>query len=85
MFDTTDLTSYIPGYERYCESMEKEVEYDNSDEIYEEMKLKGESIMKQRKIINLKTTKMTWGEVLKLENYIWKNDKLVPVEMLEGK
>ena len=36
MIDTTDLTSYISGYDEYCEP-EKEPEIiDNSDEYHEE-------------------------------------------------
>lgn len=38
----------------------------------------------ERKIIDLNTTKMTLDEIMNLENYIWKNDKLIPVEILEG-
>lgn len=38
----------------------------------------------ERKVIDLKTTNMTFDEIMNLENYIWKNDKLIPVEILEG-
>lgn len=39
MIDTTDLDSYYPGYEDYCEPKE-EIESDyNIDEIIDEMKL----------------------------------------------
>lgn len=36
MFDTKDLTSYIPGYDDYCEPKEITTEYDYSDEYCEE-------------------------------------------------
>lgn len=34
----------------------------------------------ERKVIDLNTTSMTFDEIMNLENYIWKNDKLIPVE-----
>lgn len=36
-----------------------------------------------REIIDLKTTNMTIDEMFSLENYILKNYKLIPAEMLE--
>ncbi len=44
---------------------------------------KGECIV-ERKIIDLKETDLTFEEVNKLSNYIWKNDELIPAEMIEG-
>lgn len=38
----------------------------------------------ERKVIDLNTTSMTFNEIMNLENYIWKNDKLIPTEILEG-
>lgn len=37
-----------------------------------------------RMIINLNTTNMTFEEVMNLKDYVWKNDKLIPIEMIEG-
>lgn len=42
MIDTTDLTSYYPGYDEYCEPKEKAEEYDYSDEYHEDFMLKEE-------------------------------------------
>ena len=36
--------------------------------------------MKQRKIIDLLKTNLTFGEIEKLNDYVWKNDKLIPDE-----
>lgn len=36
--------------------------------------------MKQRKIIDLLKTNLTFGEIEKLNDYVWKNDKLIPAE-----
>ena len=38
----------------------------------------------KRKIIDLSNTNLTFVEIEKLENYVWKNDKLIPVEMIDG-
>lgn len=38
----------------------------------------------ERKIINLSNTNLTFAEIEQLENYVWKNDKLIPVEMIDG-
>lgn len=38
----------------------------------------------KRKIICLKECNMTFDEINNLKNYIWKNDKLIPAEMIEG-
>lgn len=81
MFDTQDLPSYIPGYDDYCEPKE-EIIIDDRD-FYEDYLLEKEQNMK-RKIIDLTETKITIDELFKLENYILKNYKLIPVEMLEG-
>lgn len=34
----------------------------------------------KRKIIDLKTTNMTFEQIMNLKNYVWKNDKLIPIE-----
>lgn len=34
----------------------------------------------ERKIIDLKTTNMTFDEIMNLKDYVWKNDKLIPIE-----
>ena len=36
MIDTTDLTSYISGYDEYCEPKKEPEIIDNSDEYHEE-------------------------------------------------
>lgn len=81
MIDTTDLTSYYPGYDNYCEPKEPIEECDNFDD-YEEMKIREELEKMERKIIDLNATEMTFDEIFQLENYIWKQDKLIPIEML---
>lgn len=90
MIDTEDLTSYIPGYDDYCEpSIEKDDGYDDYyydnyvDQKLEEKYRKEQDIM-ERKIIDLNKTNMTLEETLNLKDYIWKKDKLIPTEMLEG-
>lgn len=86
MIDTEDLTSYYPGYDEYCEP--KEEKEDNSWELadiyYEEMVLRKEIEKMERKVIDLNTTNMTFEEIMNLKDYVWKNDKLIPVEMIEG-
>jgi hypothetical protein len=37
----------------------------------------------KRKIITI-TKNMIFQEIENFENYIWKNNKLIPVEMIEG-
>ena len=34
----------------------------------------------ERKIIDLKTTNMTFDEIMNLKDYVWKNDKLILIE-----
>ena len=34
----------------------------------------------ERKVIDLKTTNMTFDEIMNLNDYVWKNDKLIPAE-----
>ena len=38
-----------------------------------------------RKIVNPKEMELTFEDLFYLEDYIWKGDKLIPAEMLEGK
>ena len=81
MIDTVDLTSYYSGYDDYCEPKE-EKEYDDRDN-YEDYVLEKEKIM-DRNIIDLNNTNLTFEEVIQLENYVWKEDKLIPIELLDG-
>lgn len=81
MIDTTDLTSYYSGYDDYCEPKE-EKEYDDRDN-YEDYVLEKEKIM-DRNIIDLSNTNLTLEEVIQLEDYVWKADKLIPIELLDG-
>lgn len=89
MIDTTDLTSYYPGYDEYCERQEKlddTSEYESilADIYYDEMKLREGKENMKRNIIDLATTNMTFDEIMKLKDYVWKDDKLIPQEQLEG-
>lgn len=43
MIDTTDLDSYYPGYDDYCEPKEEQPEDYRIDDIIDELKLKEES------------------------------------------
>lgn len=84
MIDTRDLTSYYPGYDEYCEP-KCELEdnsWDLADIYYEEMVLRKELEKMERKIIDLSNTNMDFDEIMHLENYIWKQDKLIPIELL---
>lgn len=78
--DTKDLTSYYSGYDEYCKEEIEVEDYDFSDEYHEEMMIRKEFEKMERKVIDLKTTNMTFDEIMNLKDYIWKNDKLIPVE-----
>lgn len=80
--DTTDLPSYYPGYDEYCEPKIEELEDDR--EFYENYILEMENKKMERKIIDLKTVNLTNEEIGKLENYVWKQDKLIPEELVYG-
>ena len=43
MIDTTDLSSYYPGYDNYCEPKEETNIDERIDDIVDEIKLKEES------------------------------------------
>lgn len=78
--DTKDLTSYYYGYDEYCKEEIEVEDYDFSDEYHEEMMIRKEFEKMERKVIDLKTTNMTFDEIMNLKDYVWKNDKLIPVE-----
>lgn len=80
MIDTTDLTSYVAGYDEYCE-LKNELPEDDRD-FYEDYLLEKEKIKMKRQIIY--ASEITLEETEKLTNYIWKNNMLIPSEMLEG-
>lgn len=80
MIDTEDLTSYISGYDDYCEP-EKEIPEDDRD-FYEDYLLEKGKTKMERKIIYL--SEITLEEAEKLTDYVWKDDKLIPLEMIEG-
>lgn len=82
MIDTRDLTSYYPGYDRYCEPTEEQP-IDDRD-FYEDYILEKERLKMKRQIIDLNTTSMTIDEIFELQDYIFKNYQLIPVEILEG-
>lgn len=86
MIDTEDLTSYYSGYDEYCESKD-EIEdnsWDLADIYHDEMMIRKEIEKMERKIIDLNSTNMTFDEVMNLKDYVWKNDKLIPAEMIGG-
>lgn len=82
MIDTTDLASYYPGYDEYCNPKEEteDISLDLADMYHDEMMLRKEIEKMERKVIDLKTTNMTFNEIMNLKDYVWKNDKLIPVE-----
>ncbi len=82
MIDTTDLTSYYPGYDEYCNHKEEseDISLDLADMYHDEMMLRKEIEKMERKVIDLKTTNMTFDEIMDLKDYVWKSDKLIPVE-----
>lgn len=82
MIDTTDLTSYYPGYDEYCNPKEEseDISLDLADMYHDEMMLRKEIEKMERKVIDLKTTNMTFDEIMDLKDYVWKNDKLIPIE-----
>lgn len=80
MMDTEDLTSYYPGYDDYCEN--KEISIEDDRDFSEDYILERYKKMK-REIIDLKTTLLSKEEIYSLENYVWKNELLIPQEMLE--
>ena len=82
MIDTEDLTSYYPGYDEYCEPKEKKEDnsWELADIYYEEMMIRKEIEKMERKVIDLNATNMTFDEVMNLKDYVWKDDKLIPVE-----
>ncbi len=84
MINTTDLTSYYPGYDDYCEPKDIKKEYEYADEFYEEKIIEKELEKMKREIIDLNTTNMTFEEITDLKDYVWKNDKLIPIEIIEG-
>lgn len=53
-----------------------------ADVMHEEMMIEKEEKKMGRQIIFLKD--ITLEEAEKLENYVWKQDKLIPAEMIEG-
>lgn len=89
MLDTVDLTSYYPGYDDYCENddiVHDEYEYDLylADVYHDEMMIRKEQQKMERKVIDLNNTNMTLDEIMKLADYVWKEDKLISTEQLEG-
>lgn len=81
MIDTTDLPSYIPGYDDYCER--KEFEPEHEEDIYEDIVLEKEMEKMEREVINVNDTNMTLEDAYNLDDYVWEGDKLVPIEILE--
>lgn len=84
MLDTTDLTSYYPGYDDYCKIDQKEdTSMELEDIYYDDFMIRGGVNIMHKEIIDLTKTELTSGEIANLSDYVWKNDKLIPVE--EGK
>lgn len=50
-----------------------------ADVIYEKQLIERKNNM-ERETIDLKTTNMTFDEIMNLKDYVWKNDKLIPIE-----
>ena len=83
MINTQDLPSYIPGYEEYLDEIEKanssEEKYDYSDEYYEDFMIRGGC-----EIIDLTKNELNFEEINQLKDYIWKDNLLIPAEMIIG-
>lgn len=84
MIDTTDLTSYYPGYDEYVESKEITKECDYSDEYHDEFMIKGGCEIMHREIIKIDETELTVKQMEKLVDYVWQGDYLIPIEMIGG-
>ncbi len=88
MINTQDLPSYIPGYEEYLDEIEKanssEEKYDYSDEYYEDFMIRGGCEIMHRKIIDLTKNELNFEEINQLKDYIWKDNLLIPAEMIIG-
>jgi hypothetical protein len=88
MINTQDLPSYIPGYEEYLDEIEKanssEEKYDYSDEYYEDFMIRGGCEIMHREIIDLTKTELNFEEINQLKDYIWKDNLLIPAEMIIG-
>ena len=88
MINTQDLPSYIPGYEEYLDELENvnssREKYDYSDEYYEDFMIRGGCEIMHREIIDLTKTELSFGEINHLNDYIWKDNLLIPVEMTKG-
>lgn len=82
MIDTTDLPSYISGYDEYCETKEEieDISLDLADMYHDEEMIRKEFEKMERRIIDLKNTNLTFDEIMKLKSYVWKEDLLIPVE-----
>ena len=78
--DTTDLPSYYPGYDEYCEPKIEEPEDDR--DFYEDYILEMENKKMERKVIDLKTANMTVEEAYELKSYVLKQNKLIPEELI---
>ncbi len=79
--------NYEFDYEEYLlrerERIKEQELYDAymADVLYEKQMIEREDKM-ERKIIDLSTTKMTREEVYQLENYVWKDNLLIPQEIV---
>lgn len=89
MIETTDLTSYYPGYDEYCKGQEKpnrDCDYESIlvDMYHDEMMLRKEIEKMEREIIDLETENILFDDSLAFTDYVWKGSKLIPIELLEG-
>lgn len=72
-------------YSDYLDEESKKLSYQEqlcnyyADVIHEKNMIERENGMK-RTIIDLKNTNLSFNEIMNLKDYIWKNDKLIPVE-----
>mgnify|MGYP004652792899 CR=1 FL=1 len=88
MISTQDLSSYISGYEEYLDEIEKannyEEKYDYSDEYHDDFMIRGGCEIMHREIIDLTKTELNFEEINQLNDYVWKDNLLIPVEIIMG-
>jgi hypothetical protein len=84
MIDTTELSSYCPGYDEFIEPREIAKEYDYSDEYHDEFMIKGGCEIMHREIIKIDEAELTVKQMEKLVDYVWQGDYLIPIEMIGG-
>jgi hypothetical protein len=86
MFDTTDLTSYIPGYDDYCEPEKENLDimWELTDNYHDDYMCRGGCKIMHREKIKISESELTIEEMSQLYDYVWQGDYLIPIEMIEG-